>query len=54
MNKKQKEFKRVEEAVRLAEKGGNFDTVHHERLAKLTKKMKPVVVKEKDDGESNR
>ncbi len=37
---------KAKEAVRLAEKGGNFDTVHHKRLAVLMKK-KPVLKQEK-------
>lgn len=55
MNKKE-EIKRLEEAVRLAEKGGNFDTIHHDKLAALTKVKPKAVVppKEDDDGKSNR
>lgn len=41
MNKKE-EIKRLEEAVRLAEKGGNFDTIHHDKLAALKGKKNPV------------
>lgn len=51
MNKKNKEVKRLEEAVRLAEKGGNFDTVHHDRLAAIKKRPKAVIPpKEVNDG----
>jgi len=57
MSKKKEEIKRLEEAVRLAEKGGNFDTVHHDRLAKLTKDKKAAktvdtsfTTKEQGDG----
>lgn len=39
---KKEQLEKAKEAVRLAEKGGNFDTVHHEKLAALMTKKKPA------------
>ena len=45
---RKEQIKQAEAAVAQAERGGNFDTVHHERLSKLTKPSKEII-KEKND-----
>ncbi len=44
---KKEQLKKAKEAVRLAEKGGNFDTVHHDRLAELRGKREEAKPKKK-------
>ena len=45
---RKEQIKQEKIAVAKAERGGNYDTVHHERLSKLIKPSKEII-KEKND-----